>query len=62
MKEVQPQYSSRLYLGAKYSIDPGQPMLYQHRKYLEKSYVNITILFKDNLPRDQNVSLMIMNY
>ena len=35
------------YLGAKYPTDPGGAMICQLRKYLEKLYVNVTILFND---------------
>ena len=53
---INPDY----YLGAKYSIDPGGTMISQLRKYLEKLYVNVTILFKDNLPRDLKFPPKIM--
>ena len=48
------------YLGAKHSIYPGGTMISQLRKYLEKSYVNVAILFKDKLPKDLKFSLKIM--
>ena len=33
------------YVGAKYPIDQGETMICQLRKYLEKLYENVTILF-----------------
>ena len=41
-----------LSLGTKYPNDPGGTMICQLRKYLEKSYVNVTTLFNDNPPQD----------
>ena len=57
---LQAPYQSRFYLGAEDPIDPGGKMICQLRKYLEKLYVNVTILFKDKIPRDQVFSLKIM--
>ena len=48
------------YLGSKYPIYSGRTMICQLRKYLEKLYVNITILFHDKLPKDLKFSLKIM--
>ena len=48
------------YLGGKYPHDPGGTMICQLRKYLEKLYVNVTILFNDKLPTDLQFSLKIM--
>ena len=44
--QVQAQYQSRFYLGGKYPVDQGGTMTFQLRKYIEKLYVNVTILFK----------------
>ena len=35
-------------------------MIYQPRKYLEKLYVNVNTLFKDQLPRDLQSSIKII--
>ena len=35
-------------------------MICQHRKYLEKLYVNITILFNDKFPTDLQIPLKII--
>ena len=35
-------------------------MICQLRKYLEKLYIKITILFKDKLPTDLQISLKII--
>ena len=53
---INPDY----YLGSKSPHDPGGKMICQVRKYLEKLYVNVTIVFKDKLPKDQKDSLKIM--
>ena len=47
-------------LGAKYPIDPGGTMICQLRKYLGKLYVNVTIIFNNNPPKDLKISLKIM--
>ena len=49
-----------VYLGAKYPNDPGGTMTCQLRKYLQKLYVNVTILFNNNPPKDQKILLKIM--
>ena len=40
------------YLDGKYPHDPGGTMICQLRKYLEKFYVNVNILFNNQLPTD----------
>ena len=52
--------NSDFYLGGNYPHDPGGTMISQLRKYLEKLYVNVTLLFKDELPTDLQVSLKII--
>ena len=47
------------YLEGKYPHDPGGKMICQLRKYLEKYYVNVTILFNDKLPKDLQISQRI---
>ena len=48
------------YLAGSYPHDPGRTMIHQLRKYIEKLYVNITILFNDKLPTDLQISVKIM--
>ena len=48
------------YLGAKYQIDPGGIMICELMKYLEKLYVNVTILINDNPPKHLKFSLKVM--
>ena len=48
------------HLGANYPNDSGGTMICQLRKYLEKLYVNVTILFNSNPPKDLKFSLKIM--
>ena len=50
------------YLEGKYPHDPGRAMISQLRKYLEKLYVNVTILFNGNLPTDLQFSLKIIKF
>ena len=47
------------YLGAKYQIDPGGIMICELMKYLEKLYVNVTILINDNPPKHLKFSLKV---
>ena len=35
-------------------------MIFQLRKYLEQLYVNVTIIFNDELPTDLQISLKII--
>ena len=37
-------------------------MICQLRKYLEKLYVNVTILFNNNIPTDSQISLEIIDH
>ena len=48
------------YLEGNYPHTPGGTMICQLMKYLEMLYVNITILFNDKLPTDQQFSIKIM--
>ena len=48
------------YLGAKYPKDSCGIMIGQIRKYLEKLFVNVTILFNNSPPKDLKLSLKIM--
>ena len=43
-----------------YPHDPGGTMICQLRKYLEKLYVNATIIFNDQLLTDLQISLKII--
>ena len=42
--------------------DPSGRMICQLKKYLEKLYVNVNILFKDKLPTDLQISVKSSNY
>ena len=48
------------YLEGSYPHNPGGTMICQLSKYLEKLYVNITILIKDKIPTDLQISIKIM--
>ena len=45
-----------IYLHGKYPHDPGGTMICQLKKYLEKLYANVTLLFNDKLPTDLQIS------
>ena len=49
-----------IYLGSEYPVDPGGKMICQLRQYLEKLYINVTVLFNDKLSKDQKFPLKIM--
>ena len=48
------------YLEGNYPHGQGGTMICQFRKYLEKLYINITVLFNDKLPTDLQISLKII--
>ena len=49
-----------IYLQGKYPHDPGGTMICQLKKYLEKLYVNVNILFNDKIPTDLQISFEII--
>ena len=57
---LQDKYKINIYLEGKYPHDPGGTMICQLSKYLEKYYVNVTILFNGKVPTDLQISLKIM--
>ena len=57
---LQDKYKINIYLQGKYPHDPGGTMICQLRKYLEKLYVNVNILFNDKLPTDLQISFEII--
>ena len=46
-----------IYLQSEYPHDPGGTNICQLKKYLEKLYANVNILFNDKLPQDLHMSL-----
>ena len=51
-----------IYLQDKYPHDPGARDICQHqlKQYLEKLYVNVNMLFNDNLPTDLHIAFEII--
>ena len=50
----------KIYLQGEYPHDPGGTNICQLKKYLEKLYTNVSMLFKDKLPRDLHIAFEIM--
>ena len=64
LNNLQDKYKIKInpdvYLGLNCPHDPGGTMICQLRKYLEKLYVNVNILFKDQLPTDLQLYIKII--
>ena len=64
LNNLQDKYKIKInpdvYLGLNFPHDPGGTMICQLRKYLEKLYVNVNILFKDQLPTDLQLYIKII--
>ena len=63
---LQDKYKINNYLQGKYPQDSGGTTICQLKKYSEKLYANVNMLFKDKLPTDLQISfeiikLLIMN-
>ena len=48
-----------IYQGSNFPHDPVGITICQLKEYLEKSYENVNMLFKDKLPRDLYISFKI---
>ena len=63
---LQDKYKTNIHpdlnLPVKYLHDRGGTRTCQLRKYLEKLYVNVTVLFNDKLPTDLQISIKIMKF
>ena len=59
---LQDKYKINIYLQDKYPHDPGGRDICtcQIKKYLEKLYENVNMLFNDKLPTDSNIAFEII--
>ena len=58
---IQDKYMINIYLQGEYPHDPGGTNISQVKKYLEKLYANVNILFNnDKLPQD--LHMVLENY
>ena len=53
---LQDKYKINIFLEFNFPHDPGGRNIYQIKKYLEKVYANVNILFKHILPQDLYIS------
>ena len=57
---LQDKFKINTNLQDKYPHDPGGTTICQLKKYLEKIYANVNILFNDKLPTDLHISFKII--
>ena len=57
---LQDNYKINIYLQDKYPHNLGGRSICQLKEYLEMLYVNVNILFKDNLPTDLHIAFKII--
>ena len=59
---LQDKYKINIYLESNFPHDPGGTKICQLKKYHEKLYANVNMLFKDKLPRDLYIHLKSSSY